>query len=43
LALLERRAIHASLRATNGNRLRAAALLGVTRQTLYNKLRLHKL
>jgi DNA-binding NtrC family response regulator len=43
LAVLERRAIDASLRATNGNRQRAAALLGVTRQTLYNKLRLHKL
>jgi two-component system, NtrC family, response regulator HydG len=43
LAVLERRAIDASLRVTNGNRLRAAALLGVTRQTLYNKLRQHKL
>jgi len=39
LADVERRAIDASLRATNGNRLRAAELLGVTRQTLYNKLR----
>jgi DNA-binding NtrC family response regulator len=43
LAVLERRAIDASLRATRGNRLRAAQLLGVTRQTLYNKLRMHKL
>ena len=42
LAILERRAIDASLRATNGNRVRAAELLGVTRQTLYNKLKLHK-
>jgi DNA-binding NtrC family response regulator len=41
LALLERRAIDASLRATKGNRVRAAELLGVTRQTLYNKLRAH--
>jgi DNA-binding NtrC family response regulator len=43
LAVLERRAIDASLRATKGNRLRAAELLGVSRQTLYNKLRVHKL
>lgn len=43
LSILERRAIDASLRATNGNRVRAAEILGVTRQTLYNKLRLHNL
>ena len=43
LAALERRAIDASLRATKGNRQRAATLLGVTRQTLYNKLRAHSL
>ena len=38
LATLERRAIDAALRHTNGNRTKAAALLGVNRQTLYNRL-----
>jgi DNA-binding NtrC family response regulator len=38
LAWLERRAIQAALCATRGNRSRAAALLGINRQTLYNKL-----
>jgi transcriptional regulator with PAS, ATPase and Fis domain len=33
LATVERRAIEAALRATNGNRARAAPLLRVTRQT----------
>ncbi len=36
---LERRAVEAALRATGGNRLRAAALLNVNRSTLYNKMR----
>ncbi len=35
---LEERAIAAALEATGGNRTRAAALLGINRQTLYNKL-----
>jgi DNA-binding NtrC family response regulator len=39
LALLEERAIAAALRATGGNRTRAAALLGINRVTLYKKLR----
>ncbi|MGO8991828.1 MAG: helix-turn-helix domain-containing protein [Polyangiaceae bacterium] len=39
LASVERRAIEAALKATKGNRLRAAALLGINRTTLYNKLR----
>ncbi|MGO8994928.1 MAG: helix-turn-helix domain-containing protein [Polyangiaceae bacterium] len=39
LASVERRAIQAALKATKGNRLRAAALLGINRATLYNKLR----
>ena len=39
LPTLERRAVEAALRATGGNRLRAAALLNVNRSTLYNKLR----
>ena len=38
LAWLERRSIEAALRETNGNRTRAAAILGVNRQTIYNKL-----
>jgi DNA-binding NtrC family response regulator len=39
LPTLERRAVEAALRATGGNRLRAAALLNVNRSTLYNKMR----
>ena len=35
----ERSAIVEALRATGGNRTRAAALLGISRVTLYNKLR----
>jgi DNA-binding NtrC family response regulator len=35
---LEERAIAAALESTGGNRTRAAALLGINRQTLYNKL-----
>jgi two-component system response regulator HydG len=35
---LEQRAIETALEATGGNRTRAAALLGINRQTLYNKL-----
>ncbi len=38
LASLEVRAIESALRATGGNRTRAAALLGVSRVTLHNKL-----
>ena len=38
LAWVERCAIEAALRETGGNRTRAAALLGIHRQTLYNKL-----
>ena len=38
LAWVERRAIEAAMRETSGNRARAAAILGVSRQTLYNKL-----
>jgi DNA-binding NtrC family response regulator len=39
LAALEARAIEAALRATSGNRTRAAALLGINRVTLYKKLK----
>ena len=39
LEWLEERAIAAALRATGGNRTRAAALLGINRVTLYKKLR----
>jgi two-component system response regulator HydG len=39
LATLERRGIEAALRETNGNRVRAAALLGINRTTLYVKLK----
>jgi DNA-binding NtrC family response regulator len=35
----ERAAVTDALRAAGGNRTRAAALLGVSRVTLYNKLR----
>jgi two-component system response regulator HydG len=38
LAAIERRAIEAALLTCGGNRTRAAALLGITRMTLYNKL-----
>jgi DNA-binding NtrC family response regulator len=38
LSTLERKAVEAALRATNGNRSRAAAVLGIPRSTLYNKL-----
>lgn len=39
LAWLEAKAIDAALRATNGNRSKAAAVLGINRVTLYKKLR----
>jgi DNA-binding NtrC family response regulator len=39
LEWLEARAIEAALKATSGNRTRAAALLGINRVTLYKKLR----
>jgi DNA-binding NtrC family response regulator len=39
LAELERRAILAALEQTGGNKLRAAALLGIARSTLHEKLR----
>ena len=39
LASLEKRAIDAALRQTQGNRIRAAALLGINRTTLYLKLK----
>jgi DNA-binding NtrC family response regulator len=39
LEWLEGRAIEAALRATGGNRTRAAALLGINRVTLYKKLK----
>jgi DNA-binding NtrC family response regulator len=38
LAWIERRTIEAALAVTGGNRTRAAALLGINRQTIYNKL-----
>jgi DNA-binding protein Fis len=37
---LEQRAIESALRMTGGNRTKAAAILGINRATLYNKLRL---
>ena len=39
LASLERRAIEAAVRATEGNRTKAASLLGINRATLYKKLK----
>jgi len=39
LATLEAKAIEAALRATSGNRTKAAALLGINRVTLYKKLK----
>ncbi len=39
LEWLEERAIEAALKATGGNRTKAAALLGINRATLYKKLR----
>ncbi|HWL88739.1 MAG TPA: sigma 54-interacting transcriptional regulator [Polyangiaceae bacterium] len=39
LEWIERRAIEAALRQTKGNRSKAAALLGINRTTLYNKMR----
>jgi DNA-binding NtrC family response regulator len=41
MVTLERRAMEAALRSTNGNRFRAAALLGMNRSTFYNKLKEH--
>ncbi len=35
----ERRMIEKALEATGGNRTRAAALLGISRKTLFNKMR----
>ena len=35
----ERRMIERALEATGGNRTRAAALLGISRKTLFNKMR----
>ena len=37
--VLERRSIEAALRATNGNRGRAAVLLGMNRSTFYAKIK----
>jgi len=42
LATLEQRAIEAALQATNGNRTKAAALLGINRVTLYKKLKVRE-
>ncbi len=42
LDALEKLAIEAALRATGGNRTRAAALLGINRVTLYKKLRVRE-
>lgn len=39
LATVERRAIEAALRHLSGHRMKAAALLGINRATLYNKLK----
>jgi DNA-binding NtrC family response regulator len=39
MAQIERGAIEAALRETNGNRRRAAELLGIGERTLYRKLR----
>jgi DNA-binding NtrC family response regulator len=41
LADAERRAIQAALAASDGNRTKAAALLGVARSTLIEKLKRH--
>jgi DNA-binding NtrC family response regulator len=38
LAWIERRSIEAALAVTGGNRTQAASLLGINRQTIYNKL-----
>jgi DNA-binding NtrC family response regulator len=43
LAALERRDIEAALRETGGRKVRAAALLGIDRGTLYNKLKAYGL
>ncbi len=40
---MEKDLIHATLTQTDGNRTRAAEILGITRQTLQNKLREYKL
>jgi DNA-binding NtrC family response regulator len=41
MSAVERRHIASVLALTNGNRMRAAKLLGMSRQTLYNRLREH--
>lgn len=43
LETAERRAIVRALRISEGNKLRAAEMLGVSRSTLYRKLERHKL
>ena len=41
LAAVEREHIHRVLDETDGNRTRAAEILGITRQTLINKLKMY--
>jgi DNA-binding protein Fis len=41
LAAVERAHIHRILEETDGNRTRAAEILGITRQTLINKLKMY--
>jgi DNA-binding NtrC family response regulator len=43
MAVIERTAIEAALRATRGNRRKAAELLGIGERTLYRKLRDYQL
>jgi two-component system response regulator HydG len=40
---LERELIHKTLEHTGGNRTKAAAILGISRATLHNKLREYRL